>query len=372
MSSKVASNSPSLVVDMVCDVCRLEGFSVDRNVKANTENLFFVDVVASRRARRKTQKVAFECFEGDRQVSGHELESFVNRLRNLGVRNGIYVSPKGFTGDAEFIARNLGIELWDLAKLKDRLARIKPPEGSRVPGTLPVHREVASRIFSSHLENGKILRIATLPKLEFRPYYFARFEAKTGKKSAVGLLVLDGVDGRVCDMGTLEGHLSHRSSTGLFVECLGVEPVVRSMPSLPPELQMKNSVTIAPVGVSFEKVAGIVDEAIQKEAGLDPGDFKVNSVSLLHVPIVTVEMLAGQKTYRKILQAATAKMIWDDTWTCSFCKQPSKALCELCGGTTCDQHLRLCRSCQKHLCTSCAKTKGVLSKHPICPQCRKS
>ncbi len=373
MSSKAASDSRSLVVDMVSDVCRVEGFSVEKNVQANSEEPLFVDIVASRRARRKTQKVAFECFEGDREVNGREVERFVNRLRNLGLKSGVYVSPKGFTGDAEFIARKLGIELWDLAKLREHLGRIKPPEGTRVPGTLPVHRGVSSQIFSSHLANGKILRMAALPKLEFRPYYFARFEAKSGKKkSGMGVLVLDGVDGRVCDAGTLEGHLSDLPSTGLFVECLEVEPVVGSMPSFPPELQMKDSVTIAPAGVSYEKVKAIVDETLRKEAGFDPESFKVSGVSLLHVPIVTVEMAAGQKSYRKILQAATAKMIWDDTWTCSFCKQPSKALCEFCGGTICDEHIRICSSCQKHVCTSCAKTKGLLSKQPLCPECKKS
>ncbi len=358
---------------MVCDVCRVEGFSVEKNVQAHNEEPLFVDIVASRRARRKTQKVAFECFEGDRQVTGREVESFVSRLRNLGLKSGVYVSPKGFTGDAEFIARKLGIELWDLAKLREHLDRINPPEGTRVPGTLPVHRGVPSQIFSSHLANGKILRMAALPKLEFRPYYFARFEVKSGrKKLGMGVLVLDGVDGRVCDAGMLEGHLRHLPSTGLFVECLELEPLVGSMPSFPPELQMKNSVTIAPAGVSSDKVEAIVDETLRKEAGLNSEDFKVSGVSLLHVPIVTVEMVAGQRSYRKILQAATAKMIWDDTWTCSFCKERSKAVCEFCGGTTCDEHTRLCSSCQRHVCSSCAKTKGIVSKQLLCPECKKS
>lgn len=368
---KVASESPSLVVDMVCDVCRVEGFSIEKNVLAHSEGSLFVDIVASRRAKRKTEKVAFECFEGDRQITGREVESFVSRLRNLGLKSGVYVSPKGFTGDAEFIARKLGVELWDLAKLREHLDRINPPEGTRVPGTLPVHRGVPSQIFSSQLANGKILRMAALPKLEFRPYYFAKFEVKSGKKSAIGVLVLDGVDGRVCDAGILEGHLRRLPSTGLFVECLDVEALVGSMPSFPPELQMKNSVTIAPAVVSSDKVEAIVVETLQKE-GLNPEDVKAGDVTLLHVPILTVEMVAGQKSYKKIVQAATPKMIWDDTSTCSFCKERSKAVCEFCGSTTCDDHTRLCSSCQKHVCASCVKTKGIVSKQPLCPDCKKS
>jgi len=97
---------------MVSDVCRVEGFNVEKNVQADDSGDHFVDIIASRTTGKQTQKVAFECWEGDRQVNGREVEGFVNRLRSAGLSSGIYVSPKGFTGDAEFMARKLG--KWDL------------------------------------------------------------------------------------------------------------------------------------------------------------------------------------------------------------------------------------------------------------------
>src|SRR5438093_12015928 len=84
--------------------------------------------------------------------------------------DGIYVARKGFTGDAEFMARKFGVELWDLAKLKERVEKIKPPERRKVPGTLPVSRAVASQILAHGLENGSILRHGSMPELGFRPY----------------------------------------------------------------------------------------------------------------------------------------------------------------------------------------------------------
>ncbi len=372
MAAQTSPNSNDFVVDMVCDVCRIEGFDVEKNVQAGGSEDHFVDIIASRKKGKKTQKVAFECWEGDRQVNGREVEGFVNRLKNSGLPGGIYVSPKGFTGDAEFIARKLGVELWDLAKLKERVERIRPPEHSKVPGTLPVSRSLASQILAHGLENGRFLRLASMPKLEFRPYFFAEFTVSHGKKKvARGVMVIDGVDGRQCDAGLYEGELRDLPGSGLFVDCLEIEPSTGSMPKLPRELEMKNTVTVAPSSLTSDSVKAKVSELLNRESGLHPDDISVSEVQLLHIPIVTVELTAGGRSYRKILQAATGKMIWDETLKCSRCEHGSSAVCEECGSVVCQEHHRQCTSCRKHLCTDCVTTRGVINKTPLCPSCNK-
>src|SRR5439155_291857 len=78
----------------------------------------------------------------------------------------------------------------------------KPPERQKVPGTLHVSRTVASKILAYGIENGSVLRLTSMPKLEFRPYFFADFTLNHGKKrKAKGVIVFDGVDGRECDAG---------------------------------------------------------------------------------------------------------------------------------------------------------------------------
>jgi hypothetical protein len=264
------------------------------------------------------------------------------------------------------MARKLGVELWDLAKLKERVENIKAPERHRVPGTLPVARAAASRLLAHGLANGTFLKMSSMPKLEFRPYFFASFQIDDGrKKLAQGVLVFDGVDGRVCDAGLFEGHVEDLPSTGFFVDCLEIEPSTGSMPKLPPELEMKNTVTVAPAGVTEDMIRGKTKEVV---AGRD--ELTVTGVQLLHVPIVTVEMTAAGKSYRKILQAATGKMIWDDTQKCSLCEHKSRAICEACGGTVCTEHERTCSSCRKYLCTDCVVTKGIVNKIPLCPTCK--
>jgi len=181
----------------------------------------------------------------------------------------------------------------------------------------------------------------------------------------VGVLVFDGVDGRVCDAALFEGHMDDLPSTGFFVDCLEIEPSTGSMPKLPPELEMKNTVTVAPAGVTEDVIRSKTKDVVNCH-----DDATVTVVQLLHVPIVTVEMLAAGKSYRKILQAATGKMILDDTQKCSLCDQKSRAICEVCGGTVCTEHERTCSSCRKHLCTDCIVTKGIVNKIPLCPTCK--
>jgi hypothetical protein len=366
MTTDTRAESGNFVVDMVCDVCRVEGFEVEKNAQTGDSPSYFVDILASRKKGKKVQKVAFECWEGTSQVEGREVEKFAARLKSLGIQSGIYVSPKGFGGNAEFMARKLGVELWDLAKLKERVENIKAPERHRVPGTLPVARAAASRLLAHGLVNGTFLKMSSMPKLEFRPYFFANFQIDDGrKKLAQGVLVFDGVDGRVCDAGLFEGHVEDLPSTGFFVDCLEIEPSTGSMPKLPPELEMKNTVTVAPAGVTEDMIRGKTKEVV---AGRD--ELTVTGVQLLHVPIVTVEMIAAGKSYRKILQAATGKMIWDDTQKCSLCDHKSRAICEVCGGTVCTEHERTCSSCRKYLCTDCVVTKGIVNKIPLCPTCK--
>ena len=372
MASQTSQDSNNFVLDMVSDVCRVEGFNVEKNVQAGDSEGQFVDIIASRTQGKKTQKVAFECWEGDRQVNGREVELFVNRLRSAGLASGIYVSPKGFTGDAEFIARKLGVELWDLAKLKERVEKIKPPERQKVPGTLPVSRSAASKILAYGIENGNVLKLTSMPKLEFRPYFFADFTLNHGKKrKAKGVIVFDGVDGRECDAGLFEGELKNLPGSGLFVDCVEVEASTGSMPHLPPELEMKNTVTVAPAGVTEDTIRAHTLEILGRESGAHPDDISVSEIKLLHIPIVTAELVALSRPYRKILQAATGKIIWDETRKCNLCDKATQAVCEECGTVVCHEHTRLCSSCRKHLCTECVTTKGVINKSPLCHSCKK-
>jgi Restriction endonuclease len=368
MAARTESTQSKPIVDMVCDVCRAEGFQVVKN-SSPTRNTPAVDIVASRNDEGIERKLAFDCWEGESRVSGHQVEDFVRRIHSLKLEGGVYVSSRGFTEEAEFMAKKLRVELWDLAKLKEHLIRISPSETARIPWTLPVSRQTASRVFMTGLENGARLRMANLPHLEFRPYIFVRFTVPSGKSSGVAILVLDGVDGRACDSRLLEGKVP-LSPTGILTDCLDLEPLTGSMPQLPEGLDMKENMTVAELGISPDELEPKISSEIQAETGLPPGSFTINEARLLHVPILTVELGEGGKVYRRIVQAATARMIWDDSATCSYCKLLSNSLCETCWSTMCMEHERRCSHCSRPVCSSCAVSKGIMGKKNLCPACK--
>src|SRR5438132_13806077 len=105
MTTDAKTASGNLVVDMFCDVGRFEGFEVEKNAQTGDSPTYFVDILASRKKGKKVQKVAFECWEGTSQVEGREVAKFAARLKSLGIQSGIYVSPRGFGVNAEFMAR---------------------------------------------------------------------------------------------------------------------------------------------------------------------------------------------------------------------------------------------------------------------------
>ncbi len=369
MAARTVSSQSKAIVDIVCDVCRAEGFQVVKNPSRSRGSTPTVDIVASRNDESAERKLAFDCWQGESRVNGDQVEDFVRRIHALKLDGGVYVSAKGFTEEAEFMAKKLKVELWDLPKLKQHLVRISPQETARIPWTLPVSRQTASRVFTTGLANGNRLRMTSLPHLEFRPYIFVRFTVTVGRGQGVAIIVLDGVDGRACDSKLLEGNVP-LSPTHILTECLDLQPLTGSMPQLPEGLDMKENMTVAELGISPDQLEPKISSEIQAETNLPPGSFTINEARLLHVPILTVELGEGGKVYRRIVQAATANMRWDDSATCSYCKLLSNSLCETCWSTTCMEHERRCSHCSRPVCSSCVVSKGIMGKKNLCPACK--
>jgi hypothetical protein len=359
------------VVDMVCDVCRIEGFQVEKNVpvdKYSPEQC--VAILASRKNGDSTQQIAFECWEGDRQVNGRDIENFLRQLRDLKLRNGIYVSTKGFTGDAEFIARKAGLELWDLPRLRDHLERIQLGQDNEVPGTLPVSRLLASTILPRTILNGAFLRLSGMPKLEYRPYFFLEFRIHNERNRARGIMVFDGMDGRYCDGIVTEGSLRDFHTSNLFIDCLQVDPMVGSMPTLPDGLEMKQNVSLVASGTTEEALTVKLKDLLRNEYMINEHDVSVEKIQELHIPLVTVQLSCSGHSYTKMLQAATAKTIVDETITCSLCNGESRAVCQDCGRMVCLEHGRECSSCHKHMCLKCGSEKSMRRHPPLCSNCK--
>jgi len=56
MTTNARAESGNFVVDMVCDVCRVEGFEVEKNAQTGDSPSYFVDILASRKKGKKVQR----------------------------------------------------------------------------------------------------------------------------------------------------------------------------------------------------------------------------------------------------------------------------------------------------------------------------
>src|SRR5438093_10803415 len=131
------------------------------------------------------------------------------------------------------------------------------------------------------MNNASVLKLTSMSKLEFRPYFFEDFTLNHGKKrKANGVIVFDGVDGRECDAGLFEGELKNLPGSGLFVDCLEIESSTGSMTHLPPELEMKNTVTVAPAGVGEDSIRVHTGEIIGRESRAYHDDSPESNVTL--------------------------------------------------------------------------------------------
>ena len=108
MAARIVSSQSKPIVDMVCDVCRAEGFRVSKNTSRSRSSTPSVDIVASRSDDGAERKLAFDCWEGA-SVDGRQVEDFVRRIHALKLDGGVYVSAKGFTEEAEFMAKKLKV-----------------------------------------------------------------------------------------------------------------------------------------------------------------------------------------------------------------------------------------------------------------------
>jgi hypothetical protein len=121
--------------DSVAGYFRLRGFEVEPRAQMRDRSDVYheIDVFASKKEDFGTIHVAVECKYVKTPTDIREVRNFHDKLDTLKINKGIFVSTGGFTADAEAYARTLGIELWDAATLRTKLAQheIYLPETTR-------------------------------------------------------------------------------------------------------------------------------------------------------------------------------------------------------------------------------------------------
>lgn len=145
--------------DAVADYLRRVGFDVERRVRLRDrfDVSHEIDVFGSKKEAFGWIRLAVECKYVNNPIDIKEVRNFHDKLTALGVTKGLFVSTGGFTADAESHARALGIELWDMSTLQNKIAESQIPQEGLIHDALPIDPAVVSALRPKHLRNSNLL-----------------------------------------------------------------------------------------------------------------------------------------------------------------------------------------------------------------------
>jgi hypothetical protein len=387
--------------DIVAGLLRGWGYEVQTRIrpkdKLGIEHE--IDVLGRRQEPIGTFTIAVECKNHVAPIGIEDIRNFNDKLSSLGYAKGVFVSAGGFTIPALEYAKGRGLEVWDSSTLKDKLVHDKL-SSEEIPNALPLTRSLGAVLAPTHLLNHRLLQPSDTV-LTYAPYYFLGYHCFTQDRvnfqlvnlESKGLVVIDALRGDVvdsfCETGTSPalpnfGHLAVCSNIASTTvpKTLAFEGIKFSRVDVsPPKLSESDARRIAQIeltkGISrqytYETTHGYGSNrrTVSQQATVRP---RVNDVGLLYarfveIPLLFVTYSYRDKRYRRMIQAATGKILDDGFSRCSVRPEDGRAperICEECGDLACEKHGKACLVCGKGLCDQHVFSKGLVQRKFYC------
>jgi len=346
-----------------------------------------IDVLASKKEDFGTIHVAVECKYVAAPIDIKEVRNFHDKLSALGITKGVFASTGGFTTDAESHAGALGIELWDMKTIQDKMAKLETPQKDVIHDALPVNPTVISALSPRHLRNFRLF--SETIRLNYRPYYFVDyhcFSQHTVAGNSVlleskGKVIIDGVTGQIVDSKTSTGKEPALTRMGPYIGCISIQPQTITSANLPaqlpllvigPEVDSLRAKDVAKIelvkSLSFEYWYQTTRTAVRKLLKPRKKDIDILDVQLVKIPLLIGIYRFRDRAYNRISLAPTGAFVLDQTASCVKCQALPVVVCENCGGITCESHSKNCTICGRNLCNDCAISKGIISKKYYCTE----
>ena len=376
--------------DAVAHHFRTMGFDVEPRVKMKDrfDISHEIDVLASRRETFGTIQVAIECKYVKTPIDIKEVRNFHDKLSALGITKGVFVSTGGFTVDAESHARALGIEIWDITTLQEKIAK-EVLQKDVIHDALPLNPAAVSVLSPRHLKNFHVFS-ETL-QLIYKSFHFVDyhcFSQHTVAGSSVvleskGTVVLDDVTGQIVDSKVTTGVQPTLRSMGPYIGCIGIQPQTITSVNLPKQIPSSvigpklDSVHVKEL-VKIELVKNLTLEChynTTRTSGWKLLKPRKKDIDILKVQPVKIPLYLGNYhfknyTYSRMSLAALPQLVFDldQTASCLQCHNLPAIVCENCGGIACECHRKNCLVCGKNLCSNCVISKGIISKKYYCTE----
>jgi hypothetical protein len=387
----------SFLEDTVADYFRHLGFEVEPRVKLRDKYdvEHEIDVLARRTEALGTIRIAVECKYVKSSIDIKEVRNFHDKLMALNITKGLFISTAGFTTEAAAHAKSLGIELWDLKTLQDKIGEVSVPEEKVIRDALPMSSDFRNFLLPDHIKNRSLL--SSNIRLSYAPFYFATYHCVSQHKvvgndvllESKGYLVLDAITGNMVSSQCLSTYKPQIVELIAYNDCLSLKPQTVD-PSKMPEsveiaapridaVQAKKLITVGLIkalttnyGYQVSRARFPYSETRYKTLQPKSRDIEIEKIRLTRIPLCFVTLSFMGRQYSRILQVATNRLVYDDTWVCGFrqlaCQHSPVVLCENCGLAVCDEHSKNCMVCGKPVCNICAVSKGFISRKYYCPQ----
>ncbi len=232
-------------------------------------------------------------------------------------------------------------------------------------------------------------------QLVYRPYFFVKYDcfAQTNfmyerfNLESRGLLVVDGLEGRVVDMSVERGTAPVLPRTGRFVECVGIQPVELPKSKIGDGVGFSSISSVAMKLRDFE-AEDTAKRELARTLSMDltrqtkhgkvytktprPGirEVKISGTKLQHIPLITAAFRASDRVYKRVLQSATNRIVSDDLGYCNVEKahySEGLIVCPKCGRLACHEHSKHCAACKRQFCLNDLMGGGTLFKKYYCP-----
>ncbi len=357
-----------------------------------------IDIYATKGSRVR----AVECknYDPSRAVGIKELRDFHSKLAALKIRDALFVTNTTFSSESEKFATSRNIMLWDGDELRERffsmtLGRLGSGDQTTLELALPVNMtyEEISRL---ELANPELTK--SQAGLVMHPYYkfewkvdIVRFDNARGKHRVTvsDVFVVDALDGEIINpKETITSKLS-----GLFKksdEKLAMKEgkqIAEDVIAMKPESKYRvfqtseyNVSIVKPTVKSQNAQKTVIQQVIEdtrKEEDYEvrtkygketkkilliakPSEVIIKKASLIYVPKWNVDIESGQVTFMRKALAASKTVLVDTIAHCprhlsigdtQLVKKQTYAICELCGGAFCKDHVFLVDGkfyCEEH------------------------
>lgn len=386
-----AKEKGSFLEDSVANYFLHLGFNVQRRMKLRDRSdvSHEIDVLASKAEDFGTITVAVECKYVKAPVDIREIRNFHDKLMALGITKGIFISTAGLTVDAASHAKSLGIEFWDLKTLQGKIEETSVPQEGIIRDALPIDPSSLNCALPNHLSNGHLFSITH--NLEFKPFIFLDYNCflqHTVAGNAVileskGKIVIDAVSGEIADIFVTSGIEPAFLTPKSFKESLSIKTTDLQTNNLPSAIKVQ--VILHKIDLyqakNLAKVEMVKNLTMKHSYWTGTGrylrrhtkivkprtkDIEITDPRFVKIPFLYTTFKARDKTYTRIMNAATMETIKDDIASCSFCNKSPTLVCEKCGNLACDFHQKKCLECSRILCDNCIVSKGVFRRKYYC------